>query len=173
MKYFIALVLFALLIVAPARAVTPDAPDGQPIQYITRYQLMSDKADVYGIFDIGNKPSVKLVYPSLNGGRLRIRLHGRHYQHPVINTYAIYAGFEDVTGRVFQTSSQVEFKGTTTGTTPTWFSQLEKIAGLYGDQTLEITVPPGTSIVNLYGDDLQNAASPNQLLGYISHLQYP
>lgn len=162
--------LFACLLLCTV-VFAQAAPEGKSIQYITQYQLASDRSPVHGLFDLGNKPSVKIIYPSLQGGKIRFQLHGRHYLSPVGRGFSVSASFEDVTGRVFQQSDKISFKSADLN--PQWFTALENLVGLYGNQSVEIKVPPGTSVINLLGDDEASAVSPNELLGYISHLQIP
>lgn len=147
--------------------------DEPAIQYITQYQVATPEAPVYGLFDIGLKPSVRLVVSSLQGGKLKLDLHGMHYLAPVAKPFKVMATFEDVTGTVFQESAPYTFTASHQKLSPTWFTGLERIAGYYGSQHIEIPVPPGTSVINLLGDDTQPATSPNQLVGYVSHIQLP
>jgi hypothetical protein len=169
MKQFVLFALALLLFVGLSFAQTaPEMPD---VLYITRYQLATDRAHVYGLFDLGEKPSVRIVYPSARGGKLRLQLHGRHYTAPAAKPFAMYAGFEDVTGRVFYRTARIAFSPPVQNIAPQWFFGLEQVVGLYGSQIVEIPVPPGTTVINLMGDEDQSAVSPNQLLGYISRLQ--
>jgi hypothetical protein len=66
----------------------------------------------------------------------------------------------------------VTFQATKQPTTPQWFKALDNLAGCYGSQTITMTVPQGTSVVNLMGDDA-TTASPNQLVGYVSRIELP
>lgn len=150
-----------------------EAPSQAEVLYITRYQLASDRSLVYGLFDLGSKPSVRIILPTLNTGKLRFQLHGRHYLAPVEKHFSVSVGFEDVSGRVFAQSPKFPFSLTTQRPSPVWFADLEGVAGLYGNQPIEVQVPPGTTVINLLADDETMAVSPNQLLGYISHIQMP
>lgn len=85
--------------------------------------------------------------------------------------FSVSAGFEDVTGRIFQESPRYAFEPSAATSPPQWFASLEEIVGMYGSQDIRIQVPPGASIINLRGEDGESSRSPNQLLGYISHLQ--
>lgn len=149
------------------------AADEAPIQYITQYQAGNQSVLVYGLFDIGQKPSVRLVTSALQGGTLKLDLHGMHYLAPIAKPFKLIVTFEDVTGTVFAESAPYTFNNVNQKLTPTWFTGLEHIAGYYGSQHVEIPVPPGTSVINLLGDDSQHAVSPNQLVGYVSHIQIP
>ncbi len=164
------LVLLALLL-PPVLAQTE--PDASSVLYITRYSLVNDKTDVYGLFDLGSKPSVRLISPSATGGRLQLVLHGKQYAGPANKPFALIASFEDVSGRVFSESQPYSFTPDTNNPGVFWFRDLEGIAGLYGSQAIAIPVPYGTTVINLRGDDLQTPESPNQLLGYVSHIILP
>lgn len=171
MKRFLSLLLLVLMLCG--LSVAQSATDEPSVQYITQYQLTADNSPVYGLFDIGEKPSVRLVTGNINGGTLKLQLHGRHYLEPIAKTFSMSVTFEDVTGRVFQQSSSFGFVQAKQATVPRWFLGLENIAGLYGNQTIDIPVPPGTSVINLVGDDGGASPSPNQLVGYVSHIQLP
>lgn len=164
----------ALLIGIAGLSLAQEAAGPDPVMYVTRYQLSAEPVPVYGLFDLGSKPSVRLVVPSLEGGVMRLRLHGRHYVTPVQKPFSVTAAFEDVTGRVFQQSAKIVFEPASQPTMPRWFRHLENIAGLYGGLEAEVRIPPGASVVNLLGNDENPAsASPNQLVGYVSHIVLP
>jgi hypothetical protein len=149
-------------------------PAQQSAVYITEYQLSEDKSLVYGVFDLGNKPSVKFIVSSPQGGKLTLQLHGRYYHLPIEHPFSIRASYEDVTGRVFQESDKIVFDPVKQGgSAPKWFNLLDNIAGLYGNQSITLQVPAGTSVVNVMADDETTPVSPNQLMGYISHIKIP
>src|SRR5262249_43816626 len=149
-----------------ATAYADITPENQSTLYITRYQTTGNQAPVYGLFDLGDKPSVKIVANSPNGGTMTLRLHGRFFHMAVEHPFALRITFEDVTGRVFGEAPKIEFQGEKQGTSPTWFAQLENIAGYYGDQNVTVKIPAGTSVINLLADDDETTVSPNQLMGY-------
>lgn len=144
-----------------------------PPLFVTEYRLAVDNSPVYGLFDLGSKPSIRLVAPALNGGKLKLQLHGKHYQSPGAKPFSISASFEDVSGRVFDQSSKIAFVPAKQTSSPRWFKGLESVVGLYGSQVVEIAIPPGTSVINLLGDDDTLSDSPYQLIGYVSHITGP
>lgn len=146
-----------------------------PVLAISQYQLTSDKAAAYGLFDIGNKPSLRIIFPESRWGKIKLQLHGRYYTSANTKPFSVVASFEDASGKIFQQSKKLSFtvpKGVISPS-PVWFSGLDKVAGCYGSQIVEINVPVGTAVVNIMGDDNQPAGTPNQLVGYISHIQIP
>lgn len=150
-----------------------------PVQYITRYDVsrpdsVEDSA-VYGMFDIGQKPSVVITTHATDGGLISFQLHGKHYRTPALTRFYVQARFEDVTGRIFEESSWVAFDAVSSApASPMWFQGLEEVSGLFGQQPIRFSVPYGTSAIHLVGRaHLEDKPAPFTLLGYISHIQAP
>ncbi len=157
----------------PGQAPTIQTPDeNNATLYITQYHLASSDSPVYGLFNIGTKPSVQLVAPSLNGGILKLKLHGKHYLMANRQPFSVMVSFEDESGKVFSQSAKYTFSPDKQNTDPHWFLGLQNIAGLYGSQSVNIPVPPGTSTIDLVGVEGQST-SPNQLVGYVSDIILP
>lgn len=171
MKPVVVIALLGLLLLPMAQAKLLAGNELDTL-YVTRYQLAVDNSPVYGIFDLGARPSVRISTPDSRGGKLRLLLHGRYYAAPLAKPFSLIVAFEDVTGRVFQQPSPFAFAPEKETSNPQWFHGLDDIAGLYGNRLVEVPVPPGTSVINLLGDDGNASASPYQLMGYVSHLQW-
>jgi hypothetical protein len=129
------------------------------------------ESTVYGMFDLGNKPSVRLPLGASSTGRMRFLLHGRHYAAPLGKPFSVRVAFEDVTGRVFSESKPMTFTPPSDHILPRWFDDLTGVAGLYGEQVVTLPIPAGTTVIDFLGDDLEPGSSPNTLVGYISSIQ--
>ena len=167
----------AILLGLPITLAQIDSSAPAPIGYITRYLVDAPKRSteaVYGVFDMGSKPSVRITTESTAGGELTLNLHGKHYRSPSLNTFYVKALYEDVSGRGFDESDWVAFEPMKQDNDPTWFTRLNGISGLFGEQTIRIRVPYGTSVINLVGRAKSaEDNAPNTLLGYVSQIQAP
>jgi hypothetical protein len=173
MKHLILILalLFCATSCLPGVSFAQSAPEAATVLAITEYRLSLDNEKVYGLFDLGDRPSLRFPFPNPNGGKIRFRLHAQHFQSPVNRSFSVVISYEDVTGREFEKTNALPFNLDKQNLSPEWFSGLENIAGLYGGEIIEVNVPPGTVTINMIGDNGGASASPNELLGYITHIE--
>ncbi len=171
MRWLLVLGFLLLWMSAEFTVLAQPAPN-ESVVYITSYQDAETHQTVYGVFDLGERPSVRVLNPLKGAGRFLLRLHGKYFTGPVANAFAMKLRFEDVTGRVFNESPGEIFLLNKQPSSPHWFAELTHIAGYYGQQEITFSVPYGTTVLNILGDDTTQATSPNQLLGYVSHFEF-
>lgn len=159
------------LVLPGSIALAQDDGEGSGVSAITVYALAKDNSPVYGVFDLGMKPSVRVLFPNASGGKMRFQIHGRHYVGPVPKGFNVLLGFEDVAGKTFAQSKPVTFLPEKQSTSAVWFKDLDGLAGLFGSASFEVQVPAGTAVINVMGDDPEMTASPNHLMGYLSHIE--
>jgi hypothetical protein len=156
-----------------AQEELPPQPDALLVQqYITQYDVVGSAFPVFGVFELGHRPSCVIHLPSSRGGSLSLKLHGRVYQKAVMAPFFIWFAFEGDEGSIIQESSQFSFTPSESDNRPTWFKDTENTSGFYGDQPLTIDVPKGTEAVWILGENDTLSTYPNQLLGYVSHFQF-
>ena len=167
------LLLVGMMPPVMAQDELPPPPDALLVQqYITQYEVNNSNVPIFGVFELGHRPSCVLHLPSSRGGVLMLKVHGRVYQKAVMAPFFIWFAFEGNDGSVTQESNQFSFTPSESNSQPTWFKDTENIAGYYGDQTLAIDVPRGTEAVWILGENDSLSTYPNQLLGYVSHFQF-
>jgi hypothetical protein len=145
------------------------------VLFLSKYELSADRQAVFGLFDMGNKPSIRIVLPSKPSAnkRARFELSGKYFKKPNLAPFSLVAVFQDASGKSIPQTVKIVFDGTQYSSKyPEWFYGMERVAGQYGRQPVEISIPNNASILDLTVVPSSAVKPANALVGYLSRLQY-